>query len=41
MNRAAAAIDETTIDVDDCWNRIGTRGDRACERLNECLRGLR
>ncbi|MBY4711938.1 chemotaxis protein CheW [Burkholderia cepacia] len=40
MNRAAAAIDETTIDVDDCWNRIGTRGDRTCERLNECLRCL-
>ncbi|KML15182.1 MULTISPECIES: chemotaxis protein CheW [Burkholderia] len=40
MNRAAAAFDETTIDVDDCWNRIGTRGDRTCERLNECLRCL-
>ncbi|CAB3965042.1 chemotaxis protein CheW [Burkholderia aenigmatica] len=40
MNRAAAAIDETTIDVDDCWNRIGTRGDRTCERLNDCLRCL-
>ncbi|OXI81160.1 chemotaxis protein CheW [Burkholderia sp. AU33423] len=40
MNRAAAAIDETTIDVDDCWNRIGTRGDRSCERLNDCLRCL-
>ncbi|VWB43524.1 chemotaxis protein CheW [Burkholderia lata] len=38
MNRAA--IDETTIDVDDCWNRIGTRGDRTCERLNDCLRCL-
>ncbi|MBZ5791786.1 chemotaxis protein CheW [Burkholderia contaminans] len=40
MNRAAAAIDETMIDVDDCWNRIGTRGDRTCERLNDCLRCL-
>lgn len=40
MNRAAAAFDETTIDVDDCWNRIGTRGDRTCERLNDCLRCL-
>ncbi|RQS37032.1 chemotaxis protein CheW [Burkholderia sp. Bp8992] len=40
MNRAAAAIDDTTIDVDDCWNRIGTRGDRSCERLNDCLRCL-
>ncbi|KWK21859.1 chemotaxis protein CheW [Burkholderia stagnalis] len=29
-----------TIDVDDCWNRIGTRGDRTCERLNDCQRCL-
>ncbi|KML48726.1 chemotaxis protein CheW [Burkholderia stabilis] len=40
MNRDAAATDDTTIDVDDCWNRIGTRGDRSCERLNDCQRCL-
>ncbi|AOK20971.1 chemotaxis protein CheW [Burkholderia cepacia] len=41
MNREAAdPTDDTAIDVDDCWNRIGTRGDRTCERLNECLRCL-
>ncbi|KAG8155239.1 chemotaxis protein CheW [Burkholderia catarinensis] len=40
MNRAAAAADDTTIDVDDCWNRIGTRGDHSCERLNDCQRCL-
>ncbi|KVD45124.1 chemotaxis protein CheW [Burkholderia sp. MSMB1459WGS] len=40
MNRAAAATDDATLDVDDCWNRIGTRGDRSCERLNDCLRCL-
>ncbi|RQU33032.1 chemotaxis protein CheW [Burkholderia cenocepacia] len=39
MNRAAAT-DDATLDVDDCWNRIGTRGDRSCERLNDCLRCL-
>ncbi|MBR7985298.1 MULTISPECIES: chemotaxis protein CheW [Burkholderia cepacia complex] len=38
MNRAAT--DDATLDVDDCWNRIGTRGDRSCERLNDCLRCL-
>ncbi|KWF08040.1 chemotaxis protein CheW [Burkholderia pseudomultivorans] len=40
MNRDAVAPDDTTIDVDDCWNRIGTRGDRSCERLDDCLRCL-
>ncbi|WP_321786068.1 chemotaxis protein CheW [Burkholderia pyrrocinia] len=44
MNRAAAATDDTTIDVDvnvdDCWNRIGTRGDRSCGRLADCQRCL-
>ncbi|MBU9283016.1 chemotaxis protein CheW [Burkholderia multivorans] len=40
MNRDAAATDDTTIDVDDCWNRIGTLGDRSCERLADCLRCL-
>ncbi|EAY71615.1 Chemotaxis signal transduction protein [Burkholderia dolosa AU0158] len=38
MNRDAA--DDTTIDVDYCWNRIGTLGDRSCERLAQCLRCL-
>ncbi|WP_175717336.1 chemotaxis protein CheW [Burkholderia anthina] len=32
--------DDTTIGIDDCWNRIGTRGDRSCERLADCLRCL-
>lgn len=41
MNREAAdPTDDTAIDVDDCWNRIGTRGDRSCERLIEYQRCL-
>lgn len=40
MNRDAVATDDTTIGVDDCWNRIGTRGDRSCELLADCLRCL-
>ena len=40
MNRDAVVTDDTTIGVDDCWNRIGTRGDRSCERLADCLRCL-
>ncbi|HKT67099.1 MAG TPA: chemotaxis protein CheW [Burkholderia sp.] len=40
MNRDAVAADDTTIGVDDCWNRIGTRGDRTCARLADCLRCL-
>ncbi|WP_431823207.1 chemotaxis protein CheW [Burkholderia sp. F1] len=41
MNREAAdPTDDTTIDVDDCWNRIGTRGDRSCERLTDYQRCL-
>ncbi|WP_175694571.1 chemotaxis protein CheW [Burkholderia ambifaria] len=40
MNRDAVATDDTKIGVDDCWNRIGTRGDRSCERLADCLRCL-
>ncbi|RKU03553.1 chemotaxis protein CheW [Burkholderia sp. Nafp2/4-1b] len=40
MNRDAVATDDTTIGVDDCWNRIGTHGDRSCERLADCLRCL-
>lgn len=23
--------------IDDCWNRIGIRGDQSCERLEDCL----
>ncbi|AXK61934.1 chemotaxis protein CheW [Burkholderia sp. IDO3] len=40
MNSDAVVTDGTTIGVDDCWNRIGTRGDRSCERLADCLRCL-
>ncbi|AOJ79033.1 chemotaxis protein CheW [Burkholderia ubonensis] len=40
MNREAAAAGAAPIDVDDCWNRIGTRGDRSCERLTEYQRCL-
>lgn len=40
MNRDAVAADDTAIGVDDCWNRIGTRGDRSCERLADCVRCL-
>lgn len=40
MNRDAVATEGTTIGVDDCWNRIGTHGDRSCERLADCLRCL-
>ncbi|PCE33799.1 chemotaxis protein CheW [Burkholderia ubonensis] len=40
MNGEAADPTDMTIDVDDCWNRIGTRGDRTCERLTEYLRCL-
>ncbi len=40
LNREAAAAGAAPIDVDDCWNRIGTSGDRSCERLAECLRCL-
>ncbi|PFH19964.1 MULTISPECIES: chemotaxis protein CheW [Burkholderia] len=40
MNSDAVVTDDTTIGVDDCWNRIGTRGDRSCERLADCLRCL-
>ncbi|SDQ18652.1 chemotaxis-related protein WspD [Paraburkholderia fungorum] len=28
------------IAVDDCWNRIGVRGDSSCERLDEYVRCL-
>ncbi len=31
MNDALARLSE----VDDCWNRIGIRGDKSCERLPE------
>jgi chemotaxis-related protein WspD len=40
LNREAAAAGAAPIDVDDCWNRIGTSGDRSCERLAACLRCL-
>jgi chemotaxis-related protein WspD len=33
-------IEERMIAVDDCWNRIGVRGDSSCERLDEYVRCL-
>ena len=32
--------DERTVGFDDCWNRIGVRGDSSCERLAEYVRCL-
>jgi chemotaxis-related protein WspD len=32
--------DAQTVVLDDCWNRIGVRGDSSCERLVECVRCL-
>jgi chemotaxis-related protein WspD len=32
--------DARLIDVDDCWNRIGVRGDSSCERLEDYVRCL-
>lgn len=29
-----------SIQIDDCWNRIGVRGDNTCSRLQEYLRCL-
>lgn len=33
MNVPGANTDLSRIQLDDCWNRIGVRGDRSCERL--------
>ncbi|MFM0508680.1 chemotaxis protein CheW [Paraburkholderia sp. RL17-373-BIF-A] len=32
--------DTQTVTFDDCWNRIGVRGDSSCERLVEYVRCL-
>ncbi|PRX34418.1 chemotaxis-related protein WspD [Paraburkholderia sp. BL18I3N2] len=32
--------DAQTVSFDDCWNRIGVRGDSSCERLVEYVRCL-
>ncbi|ASL43998.1 hypothetical protein bAD24_I10935 [Burkholderia sp. AD24] len=32
--------DTQTIGFDDCWNRIGVRGDSSCERLDDYVRCL-
>ncbi|WP_323122051.1 chemotaxis protein CheW [Burkholderia alba] len=41
MDRDAVESPDTTLDVDDCWNRIGTRGgDQSCPRLDEYSRCL-
>jgi chemotaxis-related protein WspD len=39
---APGAIENTDVvtRIDDCWNRIGTRGDRSCPRLAEHSRCL-
>ena len=29
-----------TIQIDDCWNRIGVRGDSTCPKLQDYLRCL-
>lgn len=33
-------VEERALDFDDCWNRIGVRGDSSCERLAEHVRCL-
>ena len=33
-------VEERTVTFDDCWNRIGVRGDSSCERLVEYVRCL-
>jgi chemotaxis-related protein WspD len=33
-------VEERTVAFDDCWNRIGVRGDSSCERLTEYVRCL-
>lgn len=40
MDRDAAEPNDATLAFDDCWNRIGTRGDKSCPRLDEHLRCL-
>jgi chemotaxis-related protein WspD len=33
-------VEDRTVTFDDCWNRIGVRGDSSCERLVEYVRCL-
>ncbi|MFL9868015.1 chemotaxis protein CheW [Paraburkholderia fungorum] len=33
-------VEERTVNFDDCWNRIGVRGDSSCERLVDYVRCL-
>ncbi|KVE38425.1 chemotaxis protein CheW [Burkholderia sp. TSV86] len=40
MNRGAVEQARIAVEIDACWNRIGTRGDRSCERLAEYRRCL-
>lgn len=32
---AATALDDDAQPLDDCWNRIGVRGDKSCSKLDE------
>ncbi|KVE36941.1 chemotaxis protein CheW [Burkholderia sp. BDU5] len=40
MDRDAVERPRIAFEIDACWNRIGTRGDRSCERLEACRRCL-
>jgi chemotaxis-related protein WspD len=40
MLQAAPEMPGATARIDDCWNRIGTRGDNSCPRLAEHSRCL-
>ncbi|MFL9876226.1 chemotaxis protein CheW [Paraburkholderia megapolitana] len=40
MIHVATDNGQTTVPVDDCWNRIGSRGDGSCPRLVEYARCL-
>ncbi|ABC36141.1 chemotaxis protein CheW [Burkholderia thailandensis] len=40
MERDVVERPKIAFDIDACWNRIGTRGDRSCERLDTCQRCL-
>lgn len=40
MERDVVERPRIAFDIDGCWNRIGTRGDRSCERLDTYRRCL-
>lgn len=40
MERDVVERPRIAFDIDACWNRIGTRGDRSCERLDTYRRCL-